>query len=125
LFESAIPGCAFDDRSGPNGSRVARSFCVATCTSNGDCRGGYTCVDPRTSPWNATILDDDQAEHVCLPIPAQPGDQPDAAIASVPQPPVCGAVGPTVPPIEAGAAEVQDAGITVPPLFPSSVDGGR
>src|SRR3954471_3131253 len=34
LFNSNVPGCGYDDRAGGYGSRVARSFCVAKCSSN-------------------------------------------------------------------------------------------
>src|SRR3954454_15461945 len=46
LFNSNVPGCGYDDRAGGYGSRVARSFCVAKCSSNSDCRGGYICANP-------------------------------------------------------------------------------
>src|SRR5688500_7601422 len=62
LYNTALQGCGFDDRAGPFGSRVARSFCSARCFSNADCRTeeGYVCADPKTYPWNAFILDDVQ-----------------------------------------------------------------
>jgi hypothetical protein len=45
------------------------SSCIATCETRSDCGDGYECVSPRSAPWSgvATILDDDQAELVCLP----------------------------------------------------------
>jgi hypothetical protein len=128
LFESAVPGCTYDDRAGPLGSRVARSFCMANCTSNGDCRSGYVCGDPRSAPWNATILDNDQTKRTCLPIPL---DEPDAAVPDGGlvdgEAPVCGVVGPLVTPIDAGAAQVHDASVDLSPIFPSpaSSDAGH
>jgi hypothetical protein len=121
LFESSIPGCGFDDRAF-NGSRVARSSCIANCNSNNDCRSGYACVDPRQPPFNGFILDDDQTKHTCLPIPAgQIGDAGQAADAGDAGPaPVCQAVGPQVPAIDAGPAAISDGGLVVPPLLPSS-----
>lgn len=120
LFNSAVPGCGYDDRSGTTGSRVARSFCTAQCTSDSDCRGGYVCVDPRTYPWNAVVLDNDQSRKTCLAFPLEGldggADAGDGGIA-----PVCGPAGPPVSPIDAGPAKIHDAGITPPPLFG---DGG-
>src|SRR5688572_3938053 len=73
LYNTAIQGCGFDDRAGPFGSRVARSFCSARCFSNADCRTeeGYVCVDPKKYPWNAFILDDVQDQTVCMVMPAE------------------------------------------------------
>ena len=117
LFSSAVPGCGYNDRSGTFGSRVARSFCIAPCTSNTDCRAGYVCADPRTYPWNAVVLENDQSRRTCLAVPLEGQDGgtggPDAGIA-----PVCGPAAPPLTPIDAGAARVFDAGLPVPPLFP-------
>lgn len=123
LFNSAVPGCGYDDRSGPFGSRVARSFCMAKCESKGDCREGYVCADPRTFPWNATILDDNQIKRSCLPIPLEGQD---GGIASVAAPaPVCGPVAPATPAIDAGPAQVHDAGPARRPFFTDAgPDGG-
>lgn len=121
LFNAAMPGCGFDDRSGPRGSRIARSFCMAACESNGDCRPGYVCADPRTAPWNAVILDDVQGKRSCLAAPPE-GD--DAGVPAE-DATVCKAVAPEVPEIEAGAPEILDGG--APPLFPDAgpaSDGG-
>lgn len=38
-------------------SRLARRFCLAPCTNNGDCRGGYVCAPP-TVTGSATCPDD-------------------------------------------------------------------
>lgn len=124
LFDAALPGCAYSDRAGPFGSRVARSFCMAKCESNDDCRSGYVCADPRTPPWNAVILDDDQGKRSCLALAVEDED----ASAPPANAPVCGPVAPPVPAIDAGASHVYDAGLG--PLFPeapppdASIDGG-
>lgn len=115
LFNSAVPGCAYDDRAGPFGSRVARSFCMAVCESNADCRDGYVCADPRTPPWNAVILDDDQSKRACLAAPLD--TQQGGATERGPTPPVCGPAAPPMSPIDAGPAVVHDAGAPPPPLF--------
>ncbi len=128
LFNSALPGCGFDDRSGPFGSRVARSFCMAQCESNGDCRDGYVCADPRTFPWNAVILDDNQNKRTCLAVPLE--GQDGGAAGPAPPAPVCGPVAPPMTPIDAAAPSIQEAGATSP-LFPdagtqpdAATDGG-
>jgi hypothetical protein len=117
LFGSAIPGCGFDDRSGQFGSRVARSFCMAKCESNGDCRPGYVCADPRTFPWNAVILDDNQGKRSCLAIPLEGRDAAAAGPAST-SAPVCGPTAPDAGTIEASAPSI-DA-VAPPPLFPDA-----
>jgi hypothetical protein len=127
LFNSAVPGCGYDDRSGPFGSRVARSFCMATCTSNGDCRGGYVCADPRGYPWNAVILDNQQNRRTCLAVPPEGQDAGDAGPVSTAL--VCGPSAPPVSTIDAAAPVIQDG--APPPLFPqdagprdAATDGG-
>lgn len=119
LFNSALPGCGFDDRSGPLGSRVARSFCMAQCESNGDCRPGYVCADPRSLPWNAVILDDDQGKRACLALPME-GE--DAGAGPLEPAPVCAPVAPPVSSIDAAPPSIQEAG-AAPPLFPDAGTG--
>jgi hypothetical protein len=102
---------------------VARSFCVAKCESNGDCRAGYVCADPRTQPWNALILDNDQTKHGCIPVPPA-GSTPDASAPVSIEVPVCSATAPPAAPIDAGAPQISDAGAQPPPLFPPTVDAG-
>lgn len=104
IFESSVPGCTYSDRGLP---RTGRQFCVAQCHSGSDCRDGYVCADPRNPPWNALILDDDQTQLTCLVDPLASYDV-DAGSGSN----VCQAQGPDVPPIEAGAPPVLDAGST-------------
>lgn len=109
LFGGAIPGCGYSDRTGPGGARTARSFCVAGCTSNADCRDGYVCVDPRRPPWGAIILDDDQSTLTCLVKPF--GWDEDAGTAEpLTNAPICGPVTPDVPVIDASAPPRRDAG---------------
>ncbi|HEX3772511.1 MAG TPA: hypothetical protein VHV30_16650 [Polyangiaceae bacterium] len=66
-FQASVPGCAYDDYQSP--SRTGRSFCMENCTQASNCRGGYTCSDPRNGPWNGAILDDNQAQQVCIALP--------------------------------------------------------
>jgi hypothetical protein len=67
LFYPSIPGCGYDDYT--EGSRLSEPFCMATCSSTSDCRSGYICANPTESPWYADILDDNNQELVCLPMP--------------------------------------------------------
>jgi len=66
LFHPSVQGCSYNDRVT---SRTSQSFCMAGCKSNGDCRAGYECKDARQPPWNADLLDDNQAQTVCVPNP--------------------------------------------------------
>lgn len=69
--EQRSPLCA--DRATP--SPYARTFCMATCDSDSDCRSGYVCVDiPKLlpdgsrggDPWGATLIDTDRGNKGCL-----------------------------------------------------------
>jgi hypothetical protein len=115
LFNAAIQGCGYDDRSGGYGSRVARAFCVASCGKDSDCRAGYVCADPRSAPWNGFVQDDVQDKRTCLVIPpGYPDGGADAAITSHEPPPVCSAVGPKVPPIDASPPHIADDASVTP-----------
>ena len=61
-FNAVLPGCAYNDRAGPMGSRTGEAFCMQQCFKQSDCRAGYECVSPLGPPWNARILDDDQTQ---------------------------------------------------------------
>ena len=135
LFNAALQGCGFDDRAGSFGSRTARSFCIAQCWSQEDCRPGYTCADPRQPPWSATNLDDPQETRVCLvrpvgwvdgvgfPVPEAGVDGGDAGLMtpapSTTNAPVCKAAAPDPPAISATPASL-DGGSGPPPLFPDA-----
>jgi hypothetical protein len=88
-FYPSVPGCGYDDRAA--GSRFSIPFCMATCTSDSDCRTEYVCANPTESPWFADILDNNQQELVCLPLPmtgTPPGgmaenEDPDAAVCQI------------------------------------------
>jgi hypothetical protein len=64
---SARPDCRIADGL----SRFSRSFCMASCSSNSDCRSGYQCIDVNTEDngWGAVLLDDDESGKVCI-VPA-------------------------------------------------------
>jgi hypothetical protein len=90
---------------------------MAQCESNGDCRDGYLCGDPRTAPWNAVILDDNQNKRSCLPKPI-PGED-GGVVGPAPSANVCGPVAPPMSQIDAAPPNIQEAG-TAPPLFPDA-----
>jgi hypothetical protein len=54
-------------------SPYQRSFCMARCASNSDCRGGYECQSLSGSPpnrWNAVLADSDGDGKVCYVTPS-------------------------------------------------------
>jgi hypothetical protein len=82
-FQSSVPGCGYNDYQSP--SRTGRTFCMAHCSDPSDCRQseGYTCAQPTLPPWNAAILDNNQAQSVCIVAPGLLNDasaSPDAAV---------------------------------------------
>lgn len=130
LFEPAIPGCGFDDRSP---SRVGRAYCMAACESDSDCRGGdYICANPKESPWFAVVLDDNTTKRVCVIRPSTP----DAGMSRAPDAPVCSPISPDAGTIEAGSfydgggssdadiadATLSDAGTDAPSDASGAVD---
>jgi hypothetical protein len=64
---SKVAGCT--DANGL--SRFQRSFCMANCSSNEECRSGYICADLGASgnEWNATLVDRSSSGKVCT-VPA-------------------------------------------------------
>jgi hypothetical protein len=104
LFQASPLGCGYDDR---RVARQARSFCLADCDDDSDCRSGYVCADPRSPPWSGLVLDADQDRRVCLtrpPAEAPPGDDPQAVSRN--EPGVCWAA-----PAHDGGFPVVDAGL--------------
>ena len=102
LFHASVQGCTYDDRTI---SRTGRTFCMAGCKVDGDCRAGYVCVDPRKPPFNAVIIDDNQGQTVCVVAPTvETGVGTNVSAES----PVCKSEGPPVPPIQ-----VKDGGAAV------------
>jgi hypothetical protein len=64
---SALPAC----NQGDGLSRFARSFCMASCGSNSDCRSGYDCIDvgDASNPWAALVVDHGESGKICIPPP--------------------------------------------------------
>jgi hypothetical protein len=124
LYNTSIQGCGFDDRAGPFGSRVARSFCTARCFSNADCRTeeGYICADPKAYPWKAFILDDVQDQTVCLVMPAEGLEG--GVDASTNDAAVCKATTDDVAPIDAGKAKMIDGSVPDVSVVDAGVDTG-
>jgi hypothetical protein len=57
------PLCAVE----PSPSPYARTFCMATCDDDSDCRSGYTCQDlSKQNSWGAVLIDTDRGNKACL-----------------------------------------------------------
>ena len=70
---SLASGCADEGRPSP----YARSFCMKPCERDGDCRGGYLCIDlEQEDPWAADVIQKPPtSSKVCLvPQSASPVD---------------------------------------------------
>lgn len=80
LFQSSVPGCIYNDRAT---SRTARTYCMAFCEDDSDCRDGYVCLDPKAEPLRASILDSNQGKKVCTVRPTAATINPSS------QEPVC------------------------------------
>ena len=125
LFHPEVQGCDYNDR---ETSRTSKSFCMAGCQTNSDCRTDYICADGRGPPWYALLLDDNQNQKVCLPDPDTTTDvsQPSADA----QAPVCqafpdiDAAFPVFPSVDAAGTDAGDAGV-VDAGGDATVDGGR
>ncbi len=116
LFEPSVPGCGFDNRSR---GRVARSYCMASCEEDADCRDGYVCTDPKASPWFGVILDDDTGKRVCI-LPPSGGASSTPAGNELP---VCSAIAADAGAIDAhsvyDATLPSDAALDAPDAGPS------
>ncbi len=117
LFSASVPGCPYNDR---QPSRTGRAFCMKQCGSNGDCRDGYVCADPKQPPWNAIILDDDQIQLVCI-VPPDNGVIGGATSTSGADAAVCQASG---PPVSLSDASLPDASLTDAPREAAATDAG-
>jgi hypothetical protein len=111
MFESALPGCSasapYSDYQQP--SRTGVALCMQHCGSDGDCRSGYHCVNPKNQPWNASIISDDQNLSVCIspsndPLPDAATD--DGAVQPTPDGSVCIGI---QPPLASFADSASDA----------------
>lgn len=59
------PAAACQDLQAP--SPYARTFCMATCESNADCRDGYVCENlSNDNPWDALLIDLDRGDKACM-----------------------------------------------------------
>jgi hypothetical protein len=62
---SAVPGCTPSQDNSP----YKRSFCMASCGSDSDCRGGYRCLGP--TEFNAVLAEHQGGSRVCA-VPPNP-----------------------------------------------------
>lgn len=69
--------------------RLQRTVCMKSCEGNGDCRGGYACVDlSQPNPWGALVVDRRASGKVCiLPPPLPPSGEAAVCSAQDPVPP--------------------------------------
>ena len=59
------PAAACQDLQAP--SPYARTFCMATCESDSDCRDGYVCRDlSGDNDWDALLIDLDRGDKACM-----------------------------------------------------------
>jgi hypothetical protein len=59
------PIAACDDKQSP--SPYARTFCMATCDGDDDCRAGYRCADlSGVNEWDAVLIDTDRGSKACM-----------------------------------------------------------
>lgn len=73
---SSVGTCPDPQRPSPQ----ARTFCMARCKNNGDCRGGYRCIDlGKPNAWGAQVIDESPpTTKVCIePQPATPIEEAD------------------------------------------------
>jgi hypothetical protein len=66
------PNAECSDAQSP--SPYARTFCMAVCEGDDDCRDGYVCASLKgANEWNAILIDTDRGDRACLvPISADP-----------------------------------------------------
>lgn len=117
LFNAAVQGCPYSDRAP---SRTAHSFCLEDCSHDSDCRSDYICADLRYGPWNAILLDDNQAQAVCIPGPDQAYVNQGTPISDNDAAPVCQAD----PDIDAAFPLLPDDDAGTEPLDSGSGDAG-
>jgi hypothetical protein len=75
---------------------------MRSCSRDGDCRGGYSCVDiAAENAWGAVVVDQGRSTRVCALPPPPPATGKSE---------VCAALPPGVEPPEASPIEPVDAG---------------
>jgi hypothetical protein len=67
---SSLPQCSVSQGNSP----YQRSFCLATCAKDGDCRGGYNCLPAEQLH---AVIADNRVSKVCAVAPG-PGPDPNA-----------------------------------------------
>jgi hypothetical protein len=86
--------------------RFTRTFCMATCGSDGDCRSGYQCIDVTHDEVREVVDVNPSTRRICAvaPVPAI------AADASTKEPAVCNAFDGSLPEASPPASEAGEAG---------------
>jgi len=101
-------------------TRFQRTFCMAFCEDDGDCRTGYKCIDTSNDPGRQVVDSAPSSRRICTvassspPMPAADAD-----------PPVCGTPDASFPAPDAEAgtdAAASDAAEAGPDAEPTSPD---
>jgi hypothetical protein len=95
--------------------RFERTFCMATCESDGDCRAGYKCLDVSVDEVRQVLDINPATRLICTVAPPPPLGTLDA---STPDPPVCNAFDGTLPESSPGQPDASDAGDSSAPDAP-------
>jgi hypothetical protein len=123
-FNRVLDPVCTDPRQWP---RFERTFCMKRCEDNGDCRGGYACIDmaSQPNPWGAYVVDfDPSGTAVC--IPPFTASAPSGALSEVCRPydggfPDVGYYEPDV--AQADAGDEPDASVADEPGSADAADG--
>ncbi len=91
--------------------RLERTFCMRNCSSNGDCRAGYACIDLGVpNPWGAVVVDGYSPNtKVCTVALTALASEPEPGSAEVCSPPVDASFPPVLDAAPDGFVEVPDA----------------
>jgi hypothetical protein len=80
------PACSDDGPIDPRWKRFERSFCLAACELDEDCRDGYRCLPPADRRGNSVDLQSEfRGSKVCFPSSETPSDS-DAVAPAVCEP---------------------------------------
>jgi len=64
---SPVPGCTPSQANSP----YKRSFCMANCSGDDDCRSGYRCLSPGEGDFHAVLAEHSGGQKVCA-VPPKP-----------------------------------------------------
>jgi hypothetical protein len=87
--------------------RFERTFCMATCESDGDCRADYVCLDISHDEVRQVLDINPSTHRICTVRPAPP---PEGGVMSSATPAVCNPFDGSLPEASVGQGEAGDAG---------------